>query len=313
MSKLGLVIEDIYMRHRTPPGHPERPARLTAIMEQLTKSGLWDSVRPIPARRAEWDDIALVHDEAYIQTAVRDIESGRSTLSTGDTEVCPESLEAARWAVGGVLAAVDAVVGGEVRRAFCAVRPPGHHATPSRGMGFCVFNNVAIAARYAQCAHDLARILIVDWDVHHGNGTQDAFYDDPSVLYFSVHRWPFYPGSGTEAERGAGEGEGLTIDVPLGGGAGDEDFRSAIADTLLPAAREFRPDLVLVSAGFDAHVDDPLGGMAVTAEGYAEMTGLLVGLADECCGGRMVSVLEGGYGLAGLAESAEAHLRALTA
>jgi acetoin utilization deacetylase AcuC-like enzyme len=211
-----------------------------------------------------------------------------------------------------VLAGVDAVTGGQVRRGFCAVRPPGHHATPSRGMGFCVFNNAAVAARYAQLTCELAKVLIVDWDVHHGNGTQEVFYRDPSVMYFSVHRWPFYPGTGSAAETGDGAGAGSTLNVPLPGGSGDEEFISALADVLVPAADEFAPDLVLISAGFDAHVSDPLGGMAVTTAGYAELTRIIVDLAERHCDGRVVSVLEGGYSLAGLGESVEAHLQAMS-
>ena len=310
---VGFVTHEACLRHLTVPGHPERPERLVAIVEQLKDSGLWDSLTHTPARQADLADVALVHSRRYIQTACHEITQGRPALSTGDTAVCPDSLDAALRAVGGVMTACDAVAAGEVRRAFCAVRPPGHHATPDAGMGFCVFNNVAIAARHVQQARGAAKVLIVDWDVHHGNGTQDVFYDDASVLYFSVHRWPFYPGSGAEAESGTGDGEGLTVNAPLSVGAGDSHFRRALESRLLPAARAFGPEFVLISAGFDAHVDDPLGGMNVTPSGFGQLTQMVCGIADDCCDGRVVSVLEGGYGLAGLAQSVETHIRSLIA
>jgi acetoin utilization deacetylase AcuC-like enzyme len=209
------------------------------------------------------------------------------------------------------MAAVDAVLSGEVRNAFCAVRPPGHHATADRSMGFCLLNNVAIAARYIQKRHKLPKVLVVDWDVHHGNGTQEMFYADPSVFYFSVHRYPFYPGTGSAEQHGAGKGKGATLNVPLPAGSGDREFLRAFSEKLVPAAGQYHPDFVLVSAGFDAHRDDPLGGMRVTTEGFAEMTRIVKRIAEEHCQGRLVSVLEGGYDLDGLAASVAAHLRIL--
>ena len=200
---------------------------------------------------------------------------------------------------------------GEVTNAFCAVRPPGHHALADRAMGFCIFNNVAIAARYVQQQYGLSRVLIVDWDVHHGNGTQAAFYDDPSVLYFSVHQFPFYPGSGTEAEKGRGKGLNSTINVPLPRGSGDKEYLEAFEQKLCPAALAFAPQFVFVSAGFDAHENDTLGGMRVTTEGYGKLTRIVKGIADQCCQGRLVAVLEGGYGLGGLADAVETHIRVL--
>jgi len=311
MSDVGFVTHESYLAHRTGPGHPERPARLEAIVERLKKVGLWEALVHVPPREATRTELALVHDERYIDTAIAEIEQDRPVLSTGDTDICPETLPAALWAAGGVLAACDAVLSGQVGRAFCAVRPPGHHATPTRGMGFCVFNNVAIAARYAQVVHDVGKVLIVDWDVHHGNGTQEAFYSDPSVMFFSTHRWPFYPGSGSETETGAGDAAGTTLNVALGGGSDDAVYTEVIRNRLLPAAERFAPEFVLISAGFDAHEDDPLGGMAVSSEGFGAMTRIVCDLADRCAGGRVVSVLEGGYDLGGLAASVEAHLRAM--
>ena len=228
-----------------------------------------------------------------------------------DTPVCAESFQVALAAVGGVLAAVDAVVAGRVHNAFCAIRPPGHHAMSDRAMGFCLLSNVAIATRYVQKKHHLARVLIVDWDVHHGNGTQAAFYDDPAVLYFSVHRDRFYPGTGSALERGSGRARGSKINVPLPAGSGDRQYQEAFAQ-LGPAARAFRPDFVFVSAGFDAGRGDPLGGMSVSSQQYAAQTRIVRQIADTYCRGRLVSVLEGGYGLEGLAEAVEAHVRALS-
>ena len=310
---VGLVTHEACWRHRTGPGHPERPERLTAIVDRLKESGLWESLSHLEPRKAELSDVALVHDEQYIETAVYEITQGRSVLSTGDTCICPDSLEAALWAVGGLLAACDAVMAGDVGRAFCAARPPGHHATPSAGMGFCVFNNVAIAARYLQRRHGIGKVLILDWDVHHGNGTQDAFYDDPTVMYGSIHQWPLYPGTGAPDETGIGAGVGTTVNAPLASGVDGLVFSQTFQNKLLAPAFDFRPEFVLVSAGFDAHADDPVGGMGADAEAYGRMTRAVRDLADASCGGRVVSVLEGGYSLAGLAESVEAHVRALQA
>jgi len=214
-------------------------------------------------------------------------------------------------AAGGVLTAIDAVIEQKVTNAFCAVRPPGHHALENRAMGFCIFNNVAIGTRYIQEKHNLPKILIVDWDVHHGNGTQAAFYDDPNVLYFSVHQYPFYPGSGSQAEQGSGKGLQTNINVPLPPGSGDESYVKAFEEKLTPAASSFVPDFVLVSAGFDAHKGDLLGGMRVTEQGFAKLTQIVKSIAEKCCAGRLVSVLEGGYGMEGLAASVEAHIRVL--
>ena len=213
--------------------------------------------------------------------------------------------------MGAVTQAVDRIIDDTLDAAFCAVRPPGHHALADRAMGFCLFNNVAIGARYAQQRHALSRILIVDWDVHHGNGTQAIFYDDPSVLYFSTHQYPFYPGTGARAETGRGAGAGFTINVPLPAGAGDAELIRAFQEELLPRALTFKPQLILISAGFDAHRDDPLAGLAVTEAGYAELTRIVRGIAEACCRGRIVSVLEGGYNLLALGRSVEAHLRTL--
>jgi len=265
----------------------------------------WRAARP--ATRAE---LTAVHDPAYVDMALLEMSGGRDELSSGDTEIGPGSREAALAAAGAAAAAVEAVLSGESARAFCAVRPPGHHATRDRGMGFCVFNNAAVAAARAR-ALGLARVLIADWDVHHGNGTQDIFWRDGAVLYFSTHRHPWYPGTGAASARGEGAGAGRTLNIPLRAGDGDAELEAAFRDGLLPAARAFRPELVIISAGFDAHRGDPLGGLNATAAGFARLTRVVADLAGECAAGRVVSVLEGGYVPADLEACVRAHVEAL--
>jgi acetoin utilization deacetylase AcuC-like enzyme/formylglycine-generating enzyme required for sulfatase activity len=311
MSKTGLVYDDIYIEHKTTPGHPECPERLVRIIKQLRDKGLYQQLvklKPSPADR-RW--IEKIHAPEYIDRARRSSENDAGYLDTGDVPISLESYEAAVMAAGGVLTAIDAVMERKVTNAFCAVRPPGHHALANQAMGFCIFNNVAIGARYIQEKHNLSKVLIVDWDVHHGNGTQAAFYDDPNVLYFSVHQYPFYPGSGSQAEQGTGKGLKTTINVPLPAGSGDERYIKEFEEKLTPAASFFSPDFVLISAGFDAHRDDLLGGMRVTEQGFAKLTQIVKNIAEKCCSGRLVSVLEGGYGLEGLTASVEAHIRVL--
>ena len=254
-----------------------------------------------------------MHDRSYLELVRRELSNvtGVRELSTGDTLASADSLDVAHFAAGGVLNATDAVMAGTVKNAFCAVRPPGHHATPSRGMGFCIYNNVAIAARYLQKVHGVGRVLIVDWDYHHGNGTQDTFYEDPSVFYFSTHHYGAYPGTGNPSEKGAGKGVGTTLNVALPAGAGDAQFLQAFETMLVPAARAFKPDFILISAGFDAMRNDVLGRFDVTPDGFAALTRVVVRLANELCQGRVVSVLEGGYRLDGLAASVAAHVKVL--
>ena len=307
----GLVYHDAYKAHQTGYGHPERPARCDAILNALAEAGLAEKLRRIEARPATDAELLACHTADYLRIVRSDIQAGRHELSTGDTTICPDSLTAALLAAGGVMAAVDAVFAGEVNSAFCCVRPPGHHATAARGMGFCVFNNIALAARYAQRTHGIGRVLIADWDLHHGNGTQDIFYDDPSVLFFSTHQWPLYPGTGSADETGAGEGVGATLNCPLPAGSGGEEIIGAFRERLLPAAEKFQPELVLISAGFDSRAGDPLGGLLLTDADYAKLTKLLLDLAARHAAGRLVSVLEGGYSLKGLAAAAAAHVTAL--
>jgi acetoin utilization deacetylase AcuC-like enzyme/formylglycine-generating enzyme required for sulfatase activity len=308
----GFIYDDIYLEHKTTPGHPERPERLVEIIKRLKADGLYAQLLELRPAPAALDWIQTVHSLDYIERAQKSSEGGAGFLDSADVPISRRSYDAAVMAAGGVLTAVDAVMKGQVANAFCAVRPPGHHAMENRAMGFCIFNNVAIGTRYVQKKYGVSNVLIVDWDVHHGNGTQAAFYDDPTVLYFSVHQYPFYPGTGSEAEKGDGKGLNYTINVPLPTGSGDDAYVKVFEERLRPAALAFGPDFVFISAGFDAHENDLLGGMKVTADGFAELTRIVKAIAARCCNGRLVSVLEGGYHLGGLAASVEAHIRVLS-
>ena len=306
-----MVYDPLYKEHVPGEGHPERPERLDAVLAGIRAAVADDRLRALQPRAATDDDLRLCHSPEYIRLVTRDVGMGLPCLTTGDTDICPLSLDAARLAAGGVLAAVDAVMAGDVRNAFCAVRPPGHHATANRGMGFCIFNNVAIGARYAQQAHGLSRVLIADWDVHHGNGTQEIFYEDPSVFFFSAHQAPFYPGTGSVFEAGRGPGKGFTMNRPFRAGAGATEVVGAFRDELLPAMRRFKPEFIFVSAGFDSRLGDPLANFTLQDADFAELTRIVLRIADEHAGGRLVAVLEGGYRLSGLAAAAGAHVRAL--
>lgn len=295
--------------------HPESPERLRAIVGHLEAAGLMPQLLPIPPlppdedRLAPW--ITNIHSYAYLkELRSKAPREGRVALDP-DTSISRGSLRAAYLAVGGALAAADAVVEGRVQHAFCAVRPPGHHAEQNHAMGFCLFNNVAVAARYLQKQHGLERIAIVDWDVHHGNGTQRAFYEDPSVFFFSTHQFPYYPGTGRADERGAGRGEGYTLNVPLQAGKGDKEYLDIFNRVLRPALQNYRPEAIIISAGFDAHQDDPLAGMNLSTQGYAALTRVVKEIAGEHAQGRLLSCLEGGYNLEALAASVETHLRVL--
>ena len=310
--RVGIVYTPVYKKHVPALAHPERPERCDAVMEALRAKRFDGLLTPVEPRAAADGDILRCHSEGYLATVKRDVADGADCLTTGDTDICSDSLEAARFAAGGALAAVDAVVAAKARSAFCVVRPPGHHATPDRGMGFCVFNNVAIAARYAQARHKVKKVLIADWDVHHGNGTQEIFYEDSTVFFFSTHQWPWYPGTGSEQERGRGKGIGTKLNCPFPAGAGRKEIVGAFRDKLVPAAAKFKPDFVLISAGFDSREGDPLGGFKLSDEDFAELTGIMMDIAREHAGGRLVSVLEGGYNLDGLARAAAAHVMRLT-
>jgi acetoin utilization deacetylase AcuC-like enzyme len=311
MLKTGLVADPAVREHDTGPGHPEQQARYSAVMERLQFTGLLDFLTHLNPRLASADELALVHTPAYISLAEDEVRSHRTQLSTGDTTVSSGSFDAALRAAGCALAATEAVMQAKVSNAFCVVRPPGHHASQERGMGFCLFNNIAIAARHAQKRYGLDRVAIVDWDVHHGNGTQDIFYEDPSVLFFSTHQSPWYPGTGAAGETGAGSGVGTTLNCPFPAGAGRREVLGAFQQVLLPKLHEFRPELILISAGFDSRVGDPLGGFLLEDEDFVTLTRLLLEASDQYAGGRVVSVLEGGYSLSGLASAATAHVRAM--
>jgi acetoin utilization deacetylase AcuC-like enzyme len=294
-------------------GHPESPNRLRGIMQQLEQSGTAARLTRIEPRVVEDEWITQIHRLSYLAMLKSHAPTNGRVSLDSDTSMSPGSLTAAYLAAGGALAAVDAIMSRQVDHVFCAVRPPGHHAEAGHAMGFCLFNNVAIAARYVQKKHGLKRVLIVDWDVHHGNGTQHSFEDDPSVLFFSTHQYPHYPGTGRESERGRGAGEGFTINVPMEAGEGDEEYRAIFEKLLVPAADAFKPEFVIISAGFDAHKDDPLASMRLTEEGYADLTDIVAGIAKRHAGGRILSSLEGGYHLTALAASVDRHIQALLA
>ena len=303
----GIVVDPRFQAHDTGPGHPERAERIAVLL-----AGLADrpDVRRIAPRPATAEEITRVHGGAHYEAVAR--TAGGHGAFDADTPVSPLSFDTACLAAGGVLALVDAVMAGEVRRGFACVRPPGHHAEPDRAMGFCLFNNVAIAAAHLRARHGLERVMVVDWDVHHGNGTQDAFAREPGVLFVSTHRWPFYPGTGALDEDGAGAGRGYTINVPLPGGVGDAEYLDAFHAVVAPLALEYAPQAILISAGFDPHRRDPLGGMAVSEDGFAGMAQELVAAADQVCDGRVIAVLEGGYDLRGTRDSAAAVLDVLS-
>jgi len=299
--KVGLVYDPIYLKHDTGQ-HVENASRLEAIISYLEQTGLKQQLTPIKPRPATVEELSLVHHEQYI-SYIREVAQKGGGWLDADTVMSPNSYDAALYAAGGVITATEAVMNGEVTSAFALVRPPGHHATPQRGMGFCLFNNVAVATKYALARYGLEHILIIDFDVHHGNGTQEAFYDNSQVLYVSTHLYPFYPGTGGIDETGSGEAEGTTINIPLPSGCGDAEYEQVFAEIVAPAAKRFKPQLILVSAGYDPHWTDELALMQVSVSGFARMVKIIKELADELCNGRLVFSLEGGYNLAALAAS----------
>ena len=311
-SRLRFYYDPIFLTHLEGLQHPENPARLEIIVQHLKDAGIWPhlDVRQAPAAEEKW--ILTNHEKGYYDRLKAASEKAPALLDGGDTILTANSFEAAARGAGCALAAVDAIQAGDIDSAFCAVRPPGHHAEFDEAMGFCLFNNVAVAARYAYQAHELERVFIFDWDVHHGNGTQHSFYHSSDVYFASIHQSPHYPGTGLAGERGSGAGEGYTLNFPLPAGADDNVYFMILDEHIVPAIREYEPQLLIISAGFDAHEDDPLGGMRLSSEAFAEMTRRLKSAMQPLNGGKILSVLEGGYHHDNLAHSVAAHLRALT-
>ena len=308
--RTALVHSPEYLKHDT-RRHPENARRLEAITVALqADEQLWNSLRKLPPRSAEDTDITRCHSAELIDHVHTLCERGVPFVDI-DTAICPESLEVARLGAGAALIAVDEVMSGSSANVFALVRPPGHHATAGRAMGFCLLNNAAIAARYAQNTYSVERVLIIDWDVHHGNGTQDIFYDDPTVFYFSTHQYPYYPGTGSAGETGEAKGEGFNLNIPLSQGTAAKSHREAFSEALREIESRFAPDLIVISAGFDSRRGDPLGGLMLEDKDFAEMTKEVLDLADRHAGGRVVSVLEGGYNLQTLGETIRTHLAAL--
>lgn len=307
MKPTLLLTDPLFLRHETGRGHPESPARLQTILGVLARAPVAGTLMASP-RSATNEEVAAVHT-AELRDYLHRI-AGHSAQVDPDTQVSPDSIDAAWLAAGAGVQAVEAVWRGEARNAFALVRPPGHHAEPGRAMGFCLLNNVAIAAEAAR-RQGAERVLILDWDVHHGNGTQAAFWERRDVLYQSVHQFPYYPGTGAPREVGAGAGEGYTVNIGLPGGCNDADYAMLFHEVFLPVAQAYRPDIILVSAGFDPHRADPIGGMAVTERGFAAMCSAMRSLAESVCGGRLVLLLEGGYSLEGLSQSVHACVEVL--
>jgi acetoin utilization deacetylase AcuC-like enzyme len=297
------VADPVFLKHQPGPYHPESPQRLKTLLDlagEVVDSGA--GFDRLPLRTAVQEELELGHGAEYIDLVRSTSEHNQFALD-GDTITCRDSFGVALMAVGGFLQVLDAVAASEYANGFTMVRPPGHHALRDRGMGFCLFNTVAIGARYLQKAHGARRVAIVDWDVHHGNGSQDAFYDDPSVLFLSTHQYPYYPGTGAAGEVGRGQGEGYTVNVPLPAGCGDDEYLTVFRDVIVPAIQRYEPDWLLVSAGFDSHRDDPLAGMTVTEAGFGVMADALLELARNYAGGRIAFLLEGGYDLSALRNS----------
>ncbi|MFC1624086.1 histone deacetylase [Candidatus Omnitrophota bacterium] len=308
--KTALIYHPIYLKHDTGPHHPERASRLQAILRRLQKTKLIEKLRLVEPGSASIEDITLVHPRDYVSSIKDKCRDGCTNLDA-DTVISEKSFEAALFAAGAVMKGIDLIFDGEIDNAFCMVRPPGHHARPSQAMGFCLFNNVAIAARFIQKKYKLNRILILDWDVHHGNGTEEIFYKDPSVFYISLHQYPHYPGTGSKEDIGEGKGKGFNLNIPMPSGSGDTDYINAFQDVIAPALKEFKPEFILISAGFDGHKDDPLSTINLTEDGYKRMTEILKAMASTYTGNKLLSVLEGGYNLLSLSNSIEQHLLAL--
>jgi len=313
MNKTGFLYDDRYQLHLTGDYHPEIPERLNCVYRGIQEAGLLEQLIHIKASRADMKWIELVHDDRYILRFEAACMSGKSSFDSPDNQMCYETYETALLAVGGILNAADQVLEGELDNAFCAVRPPGHHAEGAKAMGFCYFNNVAVAARYLQDQWDIQRVGIIDFDVHHGNGTQHIFEQDPAVYYYSIHEHPSfaYPGTGREFEKGTASGQGYTKNSPVLPGQGDDEYKRLIKNDLIPAIDQFKPEVILVSAGFDAHEDDDMSGIKLSTEGFSWIMQRIVALGRQYSKGRIISVLEGGYSLDRLPELAANHVEIL--
>jgi len=313
MKNVAYVYHPDYLLHIPPFEHPESPDRLIAINQHLESVGLLGTLVPVNPDYPDNGEILRVHDPDYLRKLELACRRGDLTLDSGDTYLNKNSYSIALLSAAGAIAGAEAVATGKADRAFCAVRPPGHHADRSEGMGFCLLNNAAITARYLQARHGVSKVMIIDWDVHHGNGTQSIFYEDPSVFFFSIHENPafLYPGTGRRWETGKGAGVGTTLNAPMAPGAGDDDYRLAFEQLVAPAAERFRPEVLILSAGFDAHRDDPLADIQLTEEGFRFLSRFTIELANRFCGGKIVSLLEGGYERESLTRCTEIHIREL--
>ena len=310
MNKTGYISDPFYLKHENEP-HPENPGRLNAIQKNIESSKYYNNLTLIQPRKATLEDITQIHDKGYIKSVEDSCRNGVRNLDA-DTVISKDSYQAALLSAGAGLEAVDKILEGTVDNAFCAVRPPGHHAEQNKAMGFCLFNNVGVIARYAQNVQKLEKVFIFDWDVHHGNGTQHSFYKDSSVYYSSIHQYPFYPGTGSVDETGTGDGLGSNLNLPMRAYSCDTDYINAIEHKLIPVIQKFNPDLIIISAGFDAHENDPLAQINLSTECYGKMTQKLMEVANDVCDGRILSMLEGGYDYSALADSVQLHVETLS-